>query len=52
MQEEVAPHSYNVSIPDGTVRRNRRDLVRIPERNTNGETVTLDNTAQTHARDS
>ena len=47
VQEEVAPRSYNVSTPDGTVRRNRRDLVQMPERDTNGETVTLSSTAQT-----
>ena len=31
VQEEVAPQSYNVSIPDGTVRRNRRDQIQMPE---------------------
>ena len=31
VQEEVAPRSYNVSTPDGTVRRNRRDLIQMPE---------------------
>ena len=41
VQEDVSPRSYNVSTPDGTVRLNRRDLVQIPERNSNGETVTL-----------
>ena len=31
VQEEVAPRSYNVSTPDGTVRRNRRDIVKMPQ---------------------
>ena len=34
-QEEVAPHSYEVTTADGTYRRNRRDLIRMdsPDRN-------------------
>lgn len=47
VQEEVAPRSYNVSTPDGTVRRNRRDLVQMPENNSNGETETQSSTVQT-----
>ena len=31
VQEEVAPRSYRVNTPEGTVRRNRRGLVRMPE---------------------
>ena len=31
VQDEVAPRSYNVDTPEGTVRRNRRALVRMPE---------------------
>jgi len=27
--DEVAPHSYEVTTPDGTYRRNRRDLIRM-----------------------
>ena len=34
-QEEVAPHSYEVTTSDGTYHRNRRDLIRMdsPDRN-------------------
>ena len=31
VQEEVAPRSYRVNTPEGTVRRNRRGLVHMPE---------------------
>ena len=30
MAEEVAPHSYEVTTADGTYRRNRKDLIRMP----------------------
>ena len=29
--EEVAPRSYTVNTPDGTVHRNRRDLIQVPD---------------------
>ena len=31
VEEEVAPRSYNVSTPGGTLRWNRRNLIRVPE---------------------
>ena len=31
VEEEVAPRSYNVSTPQGTVCRNRRNLIQAPE---------------------
>ena len=31
VQQEVAPHSYNVESAYGTYRRNRRDIIRLPE---------------------
>ena len=31
VEEEVAPRSYNVSTPQGTVRRNRRNLIQAPD---------------------
>ena len=40
VQEEVAPRSYRVNTPEGTVRRNRRVLVRMPE--TNGDSADAD----------
>ena len=30
VQEEVAPNSYIVEGPDGSYRRNRRDIIRLP----------------------
>ena len=30
MEEEVAPRSYNVSTPQGTVCKNRRNLIQSP----------------------
>ena len=31
VEQEVAPRSYNVSTPGGTLRRNRRNLVQVLE---------------------
>ena len=31
VQEEVAPQSYTVESEEGQVRRNRRDIVRLPD---------------------
>ena len=47
VKEEVAPRSYTVSSPDGTVRRNRRDLVQMPESNPSSETDTQNAVPQT-----
>ena len=40
VEEEVAPRSYNVSTPGGTLRRNRRNLIRVPEDPGDGELET------------
>ena len=42
VDEEVAPRSYNVTSPDGRLRRNRRNLIRLPEGQDNTETVSED----------
>ena len=31
VEEEVAPHSYDVSSSSGTLRRNRRNLVQLSD---------------------
>ena len=33
---EVAPRSYEISTPEGTICRNRRDLIPIPESSGDG----------------
>ena len=40
VEEEVAPLSYNVSTPGGTLHRNRRNLIRVPEDPGDGELET------------
>ena len=35
VQEEVAQQSYTVQSEDGSFRRNRQDLIRLPESETN-----------------
>ena len=47
VEDEVVPHSYNVSTPHGTVRRNRRDLIRVPENQENSEPVLEETEAPT-----
>lgn len=39
VQEEVSPHSYNLKTPEETYRRNRRDLIKFPERATANQTM-------------
>ena len=50
VQEEVAPRSYNVSTPDGTVRRNRRDLVQMPQANVTETPETVESTNEPSVR--
>ena len=48
--QEVAPRSYNVSTPDGTVRRNRRDLVQMPQANITETPETVESTNEPSVR--
>ena len=50
VQEKVAPRSYNVSTPDGTVRRNRRDLVQMPQANVTETPETVESTNEPSVR--
>ena len=46
VREEVAPHSYTVEIESDTIRRNRRDLIHLPDTDERGAPPELDEHAE------
>ena len=46
VREEVAPHSYTVEIESDTIRRNRRDLIHLPDTDERGASPELDEHAE------